>query len=136
MAVRDLKTLLGARNLPVFGNKADRVARLIEFAQRPAGESDAAVAQVASARGSCIGKRDGCLHSICRKSLLSPLLERGLRAKAHPARDQGGGNKVGRLYRFDARSRSGIYHPGEQPEAQVRRVERWRLEQWRQGPAC
>ena len=34
MAARDLKTLLGARNLPAFGNKADRVARLIEFAQR------------------------------------------------------------------------------------------------------
>ena len=47
MAVRDLKTLLGARNLPVFGNKADRVARLIEFAQRPAGESDAELLKLA-----------------------------------------------------------------------------------------
>ena len=47
MAARDLKTLLGARNLPVFGNKADRVARLIEFAQRPAGESDAELLKLA-----------------------------------------------------------------------------------------
>jgi len=47
MAARDLKKLLGARNLSVFGNKAGRVARLIEFAQGPAGESDAELLKLA-----------------------------------------------------------------------------------------
>ena len=47
IAVPDLKTLLGARELPVFGNKADKVARLIGFAQSPAGESDAELQKLA-----------------------------------------------------------------------------------------
>ena len=42
MAAPDLKTPLRARELPVFDNKVDKVARLIGFAQT-AGESNGGV---------------------------------------------------------------------------------------------